>query len=77
MGWAKQRRPRLDLPLMLSSQVSCVIVSALNGKNRHVIFLALVALKLLVSLISRLVASLVPRPFCYAHAREGNEGSGK
>ena len=21
--------------------------------------------------------SLVPRPFCYAHAREGKEGSGK
>ena len=23
------------------------------------------------------VASLVPRPFSYAHAREGKEGSGK
>ena len=27
MGWAKQRRPRPNVPLMLSSQASCVIVS--------------------------------------------------
>ena len=103
MGWAKQRH----LPLMLSSQASCVIVSGFRAaldldtyplsnlirpryaeltkpgrgkpvlimhigffacfshhisrtqsfqQNRHIIFLALVALKLLVSLISRLVA---------------------
>ena len=96
MGWAKQRRP---LPLILSSQASCVIVSGFRAaleldtyhlsnfirprcaeraiimhigffacfhaisherksfqQNRHILFLALVALKLLVSLISCLVA---------------------
>ena len=106
MGWAKQRRPRPNVLLMLSSQASCVIVSGFRAaldldtyhlsnlirprcaerakpgrgkpvlilhigffrlfsrhisrtqsfqQNRHIIFLVLAALKLLVSLISRLV----------------------
>ena len=106
MGWAKQRRPRPNVPLMLSSQACCVIVSGFRAaldldtyplsnlirprcaerakpgrgkpvlimhigfclfsrhisrtqsfqQNRHILFRALVALKRLVSLISRLVA---------------------
>ena len=31
MGWAKQRRPRPNVLLMLSSQASCVIVSGFRA----------------------------------------------
>ena len=66
------------LPPMLSSQASYVIVSGFRA-----------ALDLDTYPFSNLIrprcaerlnpvgVSLVPRPFSYAHAREGKEGSGK